>query len=237
MRRARAYVSAVWEEVFPSCVRAELAEAGSWEADGKERYCPRCGASAGPHSVTARGCAFCVDRPIAWDRITRLSAYAEPVDGWIKAMKFGRQWSWGPWLGERLAGVVGSPFDDRRVVVCPVPMPWRRRWSRGFNQAALIAEGLAAARGWPLVDLLRRTRHTVPQTRVASSRRAANIRGSLAARPIDLAGFEVVLVDDVKTTGATLTVCARLLKRAGARSVRAAVAAVADPKGQGFRGV
>lgn len=98
-----------------------------------------------------------------------------------------------------------------------------------------MAEALAEVRGYPCIESLTRTRHTAPQTTVAASQRPANVRGSLALRPIDLTGYEVILVDDIKTTGSTLTACTHLLKKAGARSVHAAVAAVADPKGKNFK--
>ncbi|MEO1235351.1 MAG: phosphoribosyltransferase family protein [Planctomycetota bacterium] len=234
MGAIRRRLTELMDATVPSVIDADPDVAG-WSPDATESYCPRCGASAGPGSVTPAGCPFCVDQRVSWDRITRLWGYAEPMDAWIKAMKFGRQWSWGRWLGERLAERVGEPFALDRVVVVPVPMPWLRRWRRGFNQAQLMADALADARGFPCVPALRRTRHTAPQTSVAASQREANIRGSLAAHPVDLTGHEVVLVDDVKTTGATLAACTRLLKKAGARSVHAAVAAVADPKGQDFK--
>ncbi|MEM6459258.1 MAG: phosphoribosyltransferase family protein [Planctomycetota bacterium] len=221
--------------LMPSSVASALGDADGWSPDGADAYCGRCGASAGPGSTDASGCVFCRGKPIAWSGTVRLSGYVEPMDGWIKAMKFGRHWSWGPHLGRLLAEGVEMPEDGNSVVVCPVPMPWRRRWGRGFNQSALMAEALAAARGWPCVELLRRTRHTAPQTAVPPSRRAANIRGSFALRPIDATGCRVLLVDDVKTTGATLHACAGLLKKAGADEVRVAVAAVADPKGRDFK--
>ena len=235
MQRVTGYLRDVLDEVMPGGVDAALREAEGWSPDTTDRYCPRCGASAGPGAVTAKGCPFCLDQTIHWHRITRLSAYAEPMDGWIKAMKFGKQWSWARWLGEQLGEQIGTPLAEDRVVVCPVPMPWLRRWSRGFNQARLMAEALATSRGYPCLEALKRTRHTVPQTTVAASQRPANVRGSLALRPIDLEGYEVILVDDIKTTGSTLAACTRLLKKAGARSVHAAVAAVADPKNQDFK--
>lgn len=235
MGSAAGYLRGVLDEVMPSAVSRAVRDAGDWRPDGAQAYCPRCGASAGPGAVTPQGCPFCVGKKMAWDRITRLSAYAEPIDGWIKAMKFGKQWSYAPYLGGLLADQLGSPFVEGRVVVCPVPMPWRRRWLRGFNQAALMAEALADRRDYPCVEVLKRTRHTRPQTTIAASQRPANVRGSLAMRPIDLTGYEVILIDDIKTTGSTLAACTRLLKQAGARSVHAAVAAVADPKGQGFQ--
>lgn len=225
---------------MPGAVDAGLAAAGvsgEWSPDGPQAYCPRCGASAGPGAVTPRGCAFCLDKNLPWDRLTRLSAYAEPMDGWIKAMKFGAQWDWGRFFGKHLAEAMGEPFDTQKVVVCPVPMPWLRRWGRGFNQAKLIAEALAKAKGLPCIELLKRTRHTAPQTTVAPSQRPANVRGSLAMRDIDLTGYEIWLIDDIKTTGSTLEACTKLLRKAGAKTIHAAVAAVADPKGQNFRTV
>lgn len=235
MRRVAGYLRGVLDEVMPNGVDAALELAADWVPDPAGRYCPRCGASAGPGSLTVHGCTFCLDQIIHWHRITRLSAYDEPMDGWIKAMKFGKQWSWATWFGQQLAEQIGSPFDEDKVVVCPVPMPWLRRWSRGFNQARLMAEALAEVRGYPCIESLTRTRHTAPQTTVAASQRPANVRGSLALRPIDLTGYEVILIDDIKTTGSTLTACTHLLKKAGARSVHAAVAAVADPKGKNFK--
>ncbi|MBB6428360.1 ComF family protein [Algisphaera agarilytica] len=235
MQRVSGYLKSVLDEVMPRGVAVALDQAEDWSADAAERYCPRCGASAGPGAVTARGCPFCLDQTIHWHRLTRLSAYADPLDGWIKAMKFGKQWSWARWFGEQLAQQLGKPLDENKLVVCPVPMPWMRRWSRGFNQSRLMAEALADVRGYPCLEALKRTRHTAPQTTVAASQRPANVRGSLAMRPIDLTGYDVILVDDIKTTGSTLNACARLLKQAGARSVHAAVAAVADPKGQHFK--
>ena len=237
------WITDILDSVAPTAVSLGLRGAAEtdgdiWHPDAPEAYCPRCGASAGPGSVTGDGCVFCRGKPIPWQRLTRLGAYDEPLSGWIKAMKFGREWTWGRWLDERLAERLPPPLPGASgvsVVVCPVPMPWARRWRRGFNQASVMAEALAAVRGWPCVEVLKRTRHTVPQTAVAPSQRAANVRGSIVARPIDLTGWQVVLVDDVKTTGSTLGACGRLLRERGAVSVHAAVAAVADPKGADFR--
>jgi predicted amidophosphoribosyltransferase len=177
---------------------------------------------------------LCAGQKLAWDRVTRLGAYDAPLDAWIKAMKFGRQWDWAAWLGARLSEAMGSPREVERTLVCAVPMPGRRRWRRGYNQAALMADAVAKARGVTRLGVLRRTRYTPPQTRVVPSQRSANIARSFAARPIDLRGWEVWLIDDVKTSGSTLSACSRRLKRAGAVSVHVGVAAVADPKGRGL---
>ena len=221
-----------WDELFPDLIEQAQAETDPWKPDDAQAYCWRCGASAGPGSVTSRGCAFCVAERVPWDRLTRLGAYATPLDDWIRRMKFRRQWRWSFWFGDRLAEVIDEPFDASKTVVCPVPMHWFRRWSRGFNQSALMSRRVAQRRGWEMAPLLCRTRATWPQPMVPPSRRLANVRTSVGlAESVDLGGWEVLLVDDVKTSGATLSACSRMLRRAGARSVQVAVAAVADPQG------
>jgi len=208
-----------------------------WQPEAADAYCPRCGASAGPGSVLPRGCPFCRGKRFPWQRVTRLGSYREPLAEWIKAMKFARHWPWGPWLGHQLSEQVGEPFDPARVAVCPVPMHWTRRCQRGFNQAHLMAQALARARGWPFAPILKRSRYTTPQTAIAPSQRPANIRGSFDIEWVDLTGWQLVLVDDIKTSGATLSTCARLLQQQGARSIDIAVAAVADPSGRDFKTV
>ena len=225
-------------ELFPQPCQLEPAAArrDGWEVDALDGWCHRCGATAGPGAATPQGCAFCVGKPVAWDRIERLGSYSAPLDRWIIAMKFAGQWSWAPWLGSQLAPTVGAAgaADPAKVVVCPVPMHWLRRWRRGFNQAQLMGETLAQARGWPIAPLLVRTQYTPAQTAIPHSKRSANVRHSFAVRPVDLSGWEVWLVDDVKTTGSTLGACAQVLRRAGARRINIAVAAVADPGGTDF---
>ena len=209
--------------------------AGDWHPDSAEDYCPRCGASAGQGSVTPRGCAFCVDKSLPWHRFTRLAAYHEPVDEWIRQLKFQRRWRFGEWMGKQLADVLEEPENANNLLVCPVPMHRLRRWRRGFNQADLIARAVVRKKHWTYAPILKRTRHTPPQTSIAPSQRDDNVRRSFAIQPVDLAGRDILLIDDVKTSGATLAACVRLIKKAGARSIHAAVIAVADPKGQGFK--
>ncbi len=235
LRRPIAWLGQVLDELMPPGLVPD--GAADWRPDREDAYCPRCGASAGEGSVTPRGCAFCVDRPLPWQRLTRLSYYGEPVDEWIRELKFRRRWRWAGWLGNQLAQVIGEPNDPKHLVVCPVPMHRLRRWRRGYNQADLIARAVADARGWSIAPILKRTRHTPPQTAIAPSRRHDNVRHSFDTEPVDLTGYDVILIDDVKTTGATLSTCTRLLKQAGAQSVHAAVLTVADPKGQGFTAI
>ncbi|MFK7788628.1 MAG: ComF family protein [Phycisphaeraceae bacterium] len=223
------------DQVWPTVVSTELAQFGDWRPDHLDDYCQRCGASAGPGSVLADGCTFCRGKKLPWDRLTRLSLYDEPMDGWIKQMKFAKQWSWAPHMGRLLAERVGEPIEQDKMVVTYVPMHWRRRWRRGFNQAELMAKSLAKARNWPMVPMLERAHWTPPQPSVIASQREANVKQSFALREVDLEGWQVVVVDDIKTSGATLGTCCKLLKASGARSIQVAVAAVADPKGLKFK--
>ena len=223
------------DRVWPTVVSVELDAACDWRPDEPDEYCQRCGASAGPGSVLADGCTFCRGTKLSWDRLTRLSVYDAPMDGWIKQMKFAKQWSWARYYGRLLAERVGDPIEEDKIVVTYVPMHWRRRWRRGFNQAELMAKALAKARGWPMVSLLERTQWTHPQPAVLGSQRVANVNQSFAVREVDLQGWQVVVVDDIKTSGATLGTCCKLLRGAGARSIQVAVAAVADPKGTKFK--
>lgn len=227
--------SLLLDQLWPTVVDIERSLSKDWQPDAADDYCHRCGASAGPGSVLADGCAFCRGNRLAWDRLTRLALYDEPVEGWLKQMKFGRQWSWAPHLGSLLAEQVGEPIDRDKVIVTYVPMHWRRRWRRGFNQAELMGKTLATAKGWPCLPILKRRTWTPPQPSVIPSQREQNVKQSFDIRSVDLTGWQIILVDDIKTSGATLRTCCKLLKSSGASSIHVAVAAVADPKGVKFK--
>ncbi len=235
LTRAGTWLGQLIDELIPPGTQPE--GAADWQPDAIDAYCPRCGASAGPGSVTPRGCAFCLNQPIPWQRLTRLGVYGQPLDDWIKQLKFHRRWRYGQWLGNQLAQAINQPRDPNKLIVCPVPMHRLRLWRRGYNQAHLIAQAVAHTHGWRFAPILKRTRHTPPQTSIAPSRRHDNVRHSFDIENIDLTGYDVILIDDVKTSGATLSACTRLLTQAGAQSVYAAVIAVADPKGQSFAAI
>jgi ComF family protein len=119
-------------------------------------------------------------------------------------------------------------LDDADVVV-PVPLHWRRRLRRGYNQAERIARPLALAIDRPLATALRRRRATPPQSGLGRSERLRSPRRAFGVRPTKattaaLVGRTVLLVDDVATTGATLDAAAAALKNAGAAAVIAVVA-------------
>jgi ComF family protein len=127
----------------------------------------------------------------------------------------------------RLAEVLLTAASARALlapgaVLVPVPLHPRRRRERGFNQAELLAQELSRRTRLEIAAAaLVRRRPTAPQTGLSAAERRANVRGAFAVRRrAQVAGRVVVLVDDVLTTGATATACARTLSAAGASEVR-----------------
>lgn len=174
-------------------------------------------------SVESARCPRCRRRRVAIDRGRAAGLYDGALGRVVHAFKYdGRRTLAAPLA--RLMADAGRDLLATADVTVPVPLHRRRERSRGFNQA----RDLAVRLGYPVVDILRRTRATRSQTDLPAGQRHANVRGAFAVRDglrprID--GRIVVLVDDVSTTGATLEACARVLKDAGAREVRALTAA------------
>lgn len=204
-------------------------DAGTFSPAHASSYCWRCGASIGKEAITKKGCSFCINQHIHWQKMIRVEEYQKPLSQWICSLKFQRSWRWANMLGKLMLPHLDIPeLHDQQVAVCPVPMHWYRRWERGFNQAHLIADCIGKHYHWPVMPLLKRTRYTPPQTHVVPSQRTTNVSQSVAAKNIDLSDWTVVLVDDVKTSGATLNNCCRKLKGMGCKQIIASVIAVAD---------
>ena len=133
----------------------------------------------------------------------------------------------GTMLGRRI--VSSGLFGDVDVVV-PVPLHWRRKWKRGYNQAEVIAGAIAAELGVPLrADLLRRTRPTGTQTRLGIDEKKSNVQGafrtnSTAIRALHTTPRHILIVADVFTTGSTLHACFVALREVFSQSVRISVA-------------
>ncbi len=156
---------------------------------------------------------------------------AGPYDGTLRliihAFKYDRRRSLAVPLGALVARAC-APLLAGVDVCVPVPLHWRRRYQRGFNQA----RDLAATLGPPVIDALRRVRHTHAQASLHAAARRSNVAAAFGTtrHTPEVAGRVVVLVDDVDTTGATLEACARVLREAGAREVRAVTIARAEAR-------
>jgi len=120
------------------------------------------------------------------------------------------------WLSDYL---VSNPVPGE--VLVPVPLHQKRLRERGYNQSRLLAQQLGKLAHLPVVDdCLIRQRHAPPQARTATvNERRSNVADAFSCRDLRLEGKQVLLIDDVSTSGATLDACARALKGAGAVSV------------------
>jgi competence protein ComFC len=142
----------------------------------------------------------------------------------IHGLKYGGE----VWLAAPLSDFLAWGFRDPRLSGCrfdavvAVPLHPLRKREREFNQAELLGRRLAKQKGLPFCDALERVRYTVTQTHFDRRRRIQNLRDAFALRrDVAVRGKDLLLVDDVLTTGSTLDECARVLLRAGAQSVRA----------------
>ncbi len=177
-------------------------------------------------------CANCRDCPPEFDRAASFGEYRDGVRGLIHLLKYESVTPVARPLGGMLAKAITdllAGYADATPLLVPVPLHKSRRRSRGFNQSELIAQAAAKCLQQKLevaCDALVRQRDTVSQVGLTREERIANVHG--AFRVADAAGVkgrDVMLVDDVMTTGTTLSECARVLKQAGAERVWAATVA------------
>ncbi len=189
----------------------------------------------GPEAPSLGLCAPCRSRlrpappgievPRSIDQLLACYRYEPPLDTVVRALKFRRLDYLGRHLGVELAEQFGSQLAELDAIVS-VPLAWRRRLTRGFDQAEGIARALAREIETPYLNALRRQRATRPQTFRGQRERKENLRGAFALRRrIDVRGLRLALVDDVTTTGATLSAAASALRAGGAREILGVVAA------------
>jgi ComF family protein len=183
--------------------------------------CPRCGR---PGRATT--CGACLAHAPSFEAVQAGGLFGGPLADAIHALKYGDRPALARPLGRWLASRVSMPAG---ALVVAVPLGRRRRLDRGYDQAGRLAEQLARATGTPrLAGALRRVRETPPQVGRSRAARAANVAGAFAADPRRVAGLELVLVDDVVTTGATAEAAARALLAAGARRITVVALARAE---------
>ncbi|MGB8061200.1 MAG: ComF family protein [Candidatus Sulfotelmatobacter sp.] len=179
-----------------------------------------------------RRCPICrrIDRP--FERAVAYGSYEGALRELIHLLKFNGVRPAAKVLGRMLAESVAKlerAFEQGTVLVIPVPLFKAKRRQREFNQAELIARAALQLLGPRLrlaADILQRTRNTHSQIGLTSHQRRENLRGAFGvARAQEVTGREVLLVDDVYTTGTTATECARVLRKAGASRVWVATVA------------
>lgn len=184
-------------------------------------FCDACGHPfevdpGGPHPL----CGACLAAPPPWGRARAVFHYDDASRGLVLRFKHGDRLEGAPAFARWMARAAG-PLLDGCDLVAAVPLHRWRLWSRRYNQAAVLALALAAQAGLNArPDVLVRVRSTAPQGHLGRDERAGNVRGAFAVKPgAPVAGCNILLVDDVLTTGATLRECTRVLLRAGAARV------------------
>lgn len=207
---------------FCASCRDEMLDSGT--------QCPRCALSAGPWADLKRGCSACRGRALGFDAAIALGPYQGPIREVCLGMKrFQNAWV-ARWSVDLLIEARGDRLRDAAVdLIVPVPLHWRRRLERGYNQSEALARALSArlgiSRGNPLVRVAS-TPKLAPHGR---TERAEMMKQAFGTRRWPgVQGKAVMLVDDILTTGATCGAAARALKRAGAKRVIAVVLARAE---------
>ena len=194
-------------------------------------YCPRCGRDVSRYALVDGACPDCQGKEIHFDQIARGGLYAEALQRMILSFKKGRT-ELDSVLGFLAnSALQGSGFYDEIEFFVPVPLHWFRRLTRGYNQSLVLARRLKHPTAIINTDLVR-IRYTKSQPMMASAAaRAKNVAGAFAVRRRhQFTGKKICLVDDIKTTGATLNECAKTLKETGASEVFALVLAVAGQR-------
>ncbi|MFH1158483.1 MAG: ComF family protein [Pseudomonadota bacterium] len=185
-------------------------------------FCKTCGIPFSFEIANDALCAACMERELAFDLSRSAVTYNEASRKLILAFKYGDRLhsvhTFTPWL-IRAGGALIGQAD----FIVPVPLHRRRLRERRFNQSALLAQETAVKTAKIYIpDALLRTRHTIPQQGLSVKERDKNVRGAFAVKESlrgALKSKNVLLIDDVFTSGATLSECARVLKSAGAAGV------------------
>ncbi|HEY8607136.1 MAG TPA: ComF family protein [Noviherbaspirillum sp.] len=172
-------------------------------------------------------CGACLQRPPAFDAAVAAVDYVQPLEQLVLGLKFGGRLPLAALLAQKLHAACQAAQVARPSLLTAVPLGSARLAERGFNQAAEIARPLAQLLQLPLdLRLLERRRDTLPQALLHPDERRRNMRRAFTVAPSHLRqvhGAHVAVVDDVMTTGETLSEAARALKRFGAARVTALV--------------
>lgn len=187
-------------------------------------FCEVCGQPY--ESGTSEGgfrCFNCGGRKFAFDFAIAPYLATGLLRDMIHRFKFGKVEP----MREPLGRLFTRVFDDPRLhggdwLLVPVPIHWRRRYQRGFNQATELAAVLSQSTGYPVIHALRRVVFTPPQSRLNRQQRLENLAEAIRVRPQEratIANRDLLLVDDIFTTGSTSQACAVALKSASARRV------------------
>jgi ComF family protein len=194
-------------------------------------YCPQCGIIFGSNEDPPMQCAKCRLDPPPWDTFHFHGSYSGKLRDLILSYKFNNGFGRTRILSDMACKTFQSTSTRIPDIIIPVPLHRKRLLWRGFNQSTELARILGKTLHRPVLrNGLIRSRHTAPQTRLGFQERQINIKDAFVANKKNVKGSVVLIVDDVFTTGATLSECARTLRQAGVVGVDVLVLARAQQK-------
>jgi ComF family protein len=185
-------------------------------------HCSRCGTPFAEPIGDEAQCGACLRRPPRFRKARAALVYDDKSRRLVLPFKHGDRTDMARAYGRWMARAAGELLAEAELIA-PVPLHWRRLFTRRYNQALLLARAVARDGAAQLApDLLRRARWTGSQAGLKAEERRRNVRRAFAVHPRWREAVKdkaVLLVDDVLTTGATAEACALALQRAGARHV------------------
>jgi ComF family protein len=184
-----------------------------------ESHCARCALPLASHEKYSE-CGRCISKPPAFSQCLSALRYDFPVDRLIAGFKHRGKLSYGSVLAQLWLNTVGGDIDTVPDLLVPVPIHWRRRWQRGFNQATVLANHWSKALDIPICHALTHPPAPPPQQALNAAMRQKNIKQAFAFIPQSpIRGKHVAVIDDVVTTTATANTVAAILARNGARQI------------------
>lgn len=187
----------------------------------KKPLCRRCGLELPPYARKGWLCNRCRGRKTAYDRLWVPFAYEGTVQTMLQAIKFRKKRGLIRVFGPLLESSIVELRKERIDFIIPVPLDRKRKRIREFNQSTLLAKEAGKLIEKPIrEDILRKKKHTEPQSILSRQKRFINVKNAFGiTRPSLVKGKDILLVDDIITTGSTLNECARMLKCCGAKNV------------------
>lgn len=219
----RAFLSAVFDLIFPPvCLHCSrrikkqqnyLCESCELEIIlVSEPQCPICG-----YTLQSETCSYCEEHILSYDRAVSLYEYAGPVRTLVHYMKFGDMPGIAGYLSKKMVSflIEKKLFLDTTMITA-IPLHSVRERQRGYNQAGLMAEDLSKGMNWHFKrDIIRRIRATIPQANLIRAKRLMNVdRAFQIKKMVDLKLENILLLDDVYTTGATIQAACHELNKA-----------------------
>ncbi|MGI4852207.1 MAG: ComF family protein [Janthinobacterium lividum] len=184
--------------------------------------CDKCGMPFEIREITKAVCLGCLQDMPCYHQLRSVFPYDDTSKPLILQFKHGDALHLVPLLVRWLAQAGQSLLVECDMIM-PVPLHWLRLWRRSYNQAAVLAQGLGRFSGKSYApDVLRRHRSTASQGTKSSQQRHSNVKGSFSIKPTQVKSIEgknILLIDDVYASGATISECVKILKKSGANQV------------------